>query len=63
MILQVVGASGDKQTVIGVPVKLSDTPGSVRGAAVDFGASTASILQELGYSEKQIKQFAETEVI
>jgi crotonobetainyl-CoA:carnitine CoA-transferase CaiB-like acyl-CoA transferase len=35
----------------------------VRGAAVDFGASTASILQELGYSEKQIKQFAETEVI
>ena len=63
MILQVAGADGEKQTVIGVPVKLSDTPGSVRTAAVGFGASTASILQELGYSKKQIKQFAETEVI
>jgi crotonobetainyl-CoA:carnitine CoA-transferase CaiB-like acyl-CoA transferase len=63
MILQVPGASGEKQTVIGVPVKLSDTPGSVRTAAVDFGSSTVSILQELGYSEKQIKNFAETEVI
>jgi crotonobetainyl-CoA:carnitine CoA-transferase CaiB-like acyl-CoA transferase len=63
MILEVPGASGENQTVIGVPVKLSDTPGSVRTAAVDFGASTAAILKELGYSEKQIKQFAETEVI
>jgi crotonobetainyl-CoA:carnitine CoA-transferase CaiB-like acyl-CoA transferase len=63
MILELGDKTGKKQTVIGVPVKLSDTPGSVRSAAVDFGASTASILQELGYSEKQIKQFAETEVI
>jgi crotonobetainyl-CoA:carnitine CoA-transferase CaiB-like acyl-CoA transferase len=63
MILEVPGASGEKQTAIGVPVKLSETPGSVRSAAVDFGANTASILRELGYSEKQIKQFAKTEVI
>ena len=63
MILEVPGASGEKQTAIGVPVKLSDTPGSVRSAAVDFGANTAAILKELGYSENQIKQFAETEVI
>ena len=63
MILEVPGASGEKQTVIGVPAKLSETPGSVRSAAVDFGANTASILQELGYSEKKIKHFAETEVI
>lgn len=63
MILQVEEASGQKQTVIGVPVKLSDTPGSVRSASVDFGASTAAILKELGYSEKEIKQFTETEVI
>ncbi|MGD8992692.1 MAG: CaiB/BaiF CoA-transferase family protein [Desulfobacterales bacterium] len=63
MILQVTAAGGEKQTVIGVPVKLNDTPGSVRSAAVDFGASTGSILQELGYSEEQIKHFTETEVI
>ncbi|MGD9238312.1 MAG: CaiB/BaiF CoA-transferase family protein, partial [Desulfobacterales bacterium] len=54
MILEVPGASGEKQTVIGVPVKLSDTPGSVRSAAVDFGASTSAILKELGYSEEKI---------
>ncbi len=63
MILQVAGAGGEKQTVIGVPVKLSGTPGSVRTAAVDFGASTSAILKELGYSEKDIKQFTEAEVI
>lgn len=63
MILELAGKTGQKQTAIGVPVKLSDTPGSVRNAAADFGESTASILQELGYSEKEIKRFAETEVI
>lgn len=63
MILQVEEVSGQKQTVIGVPVKLSDTPGSVRSAAVDFGASTSTILKELGYSEKEIKQFVDAEVI
>jgi crotonobetainyl-CoA:carnitine CoA-transferase CaiB-like acyl-CoA transferase len=63
MILEVPGASGEKQTAIGVPVKLSDTPGSVRSAAVDFGASTSAILKELGYSEEKIAKFAETEVI
>jgi len=63
MILELAGKAGQKQTAIGVPVKLSDTPGSVRSAAVDFGESTSAILKELGYSEKEIKDFAETEVI
>jgi crotonobetainyl-CoA:carnitine CoA-transferase CaiB-like acyl-CoA transferase len=63
MILELKSTTGEKKTAIGVPVKLSKTPGAVRSAAVDFGASTNSILRELGYSEKQIKQFAESEVI
>ncbi len=63
MILELEGKAGEKQMAIGVPVKLSATPGSVRSAAVDFGESTASILKELGYSQKQIKEFAKTEVI
>ncbi|MGD2097521.1 MAG: CaiB/BaiF CoA-transferase family protein [Desulfobacterales bacterium] len=63
MILELKGKAGQKQAAIGVPVKLSETPGSVRSVAPDFGENTASILKELGYSEKQIKQFAETEVI
>ena len=57
------GRTGEKKAAIGVPVKLSETPGSVRSAAVDFGESTTSILRELGYSEKKIKEFAQSEVI
>ena len=49
----------EKITTIGVPVKLSETPGSVRTPPVDFGESTAAILQELGYTEDQIKEFAD----
>jgi len=63
MILELKGRTGEKKAAIGVPVKLSETPGSVRSAAVDFGASTSSILRELGYSEKEIEEFAESEVI
>jgi crotonobetainyl-CoA:carnitine CoA-transferase CaiB-like acyl-CoA transferase len=63
MILELKGKTGEKQAAIGVPVKLSDTPGSVRSAAPDFGESTLAILKELGYSEKEIKKFAEMDVI
>jgi len=63
MILQLEGKSGITQPAIGVPVKLSDTPGSVRSAAVDFGESTTSILEELGYSEKEIKSLTKAKVI
>jgi len=63
MILELQGKSGEKQAAIGVPVKLSATPGSVRSEAVDFGKSTVPILKELGYSQKEIKRFTEAEVI
>ena len=63
MFLELQGNAGEKQAAIGVPVKLSDTPGSVRKAAPDFGESTPSILKELGYSEKEIEKFAEMNVI
>jgi len=63
MILELADKAGDTQSAIGVPVKLSDTPGSVRSAAVDFGESTATILQELGYSKKEIKRLTKAKVI
>lgn len=63
MILELEGNAGVTQPAIGVPVKLSATPGSVRSAAVEFGASTASILEELGYSKKEIKRLARAKVI
>ena len=63
MILELPEKTGEKQSTIGVPVKLSATPGSVRSAAVDFGESTASILKELGYSQEEIKRFMEAKAI
>jgi crotonobetainyl-CoA:carnitine CoA-transferase CaiB-like acyl-CoA transferase len=63
MILELEGKTGEKKAAIGVPVKLSETPGSVRSAAVDFGESTSAILKELGYTEEEIKLLARTDVI
>jgi crotonobetainyl-CoA:carnitine CoA-transferase CaiB-like acyl-CoA transferase len=63
MFLELQGKAGEKQAAIGVPVKLSDTPGSVRSAADDFGESTSSILKELGYTQDQITEFTKKDVI
>ncbi len=63
MILELQGKAGKKQAAIGVPVKLSDTPGSVRSAAVDFGENTTAVLKELGYTQDRITEFTKKDVI
>jgi len=45
---------------IGVPVKLSDTPGSVRHAAPVLGAHTDAVLSQFGFSESDIAEFKES---
>jgi len=63
MIVEVTGKDGKKTLAIGVPVKLSETPGSVSTPPVIFGENTESILKELGYSKKQIKELSDMGVI
>jgi len=63
MFVEAPGASGEKETTIGVSVKLSHTPGRVRNASVAFGQDTVAILQELGYSPEEIAAFDAMEVI
>ncbi len=63
MVLEVTGKDSKPSKALGVPVKLSETPGSVRTAAVEFGESTSAILTELGYSEEEIKAFEEDGVV
>ena len=59
MIVDLKSKDGTLLKAIGVPIKLSETPGSVRTAPVGFGESTTSILKRLGYSEEKIKEFAD----
>ena len=39
---------------IGVPVKLSETPGSVRSPSPLLGQHTDGVLSDMGYSEDEI---------
>ena len=62
-VVEIEGRDGKKSKTLGVTVKLSETPGSVRTPPVDFGESTAAILKEFGYSPEEIKELEENEVI
>ncbi|MGD8298229.1 MAG: CaiB/BaiF CoA-transferase family protein [Desulfobacterales bacterium] len=63
MVVEIKGNDGKTSKALGVPVKLSDTPGAVRTPPVEFGESTSDILQELGYTPNEIKKFAEEGVV
>lgn len=62
-VVEIEDKDGKKSKTIGVTVKLSDTPGTIRTPPVDFGESTAKILQKMGYTEEDIKEFEEKGVV
>ena len=41
---------------VGIPVKLSETPGRARSAAPQFGEHTEQVLEEFGYTWEQIEK-------
>ncbi len=49
--------------VLGIPVKLSETPGSVDTAPPLFGEHNRDILLKLGYGEADVQRFRESGVI
>jgi crotonobetainyl-CoA:carnitine CoA-transferase CaiB-like acyl-CoA transferase len=63
MVGQIEDRNGQVITVLGIPIKLSDTPGSIRSAPVGFGESTQEILEELGYTQTDVEGFREEGVI
>lgn len=63
MVVDLPGADGRPTPALGVPVKLSATPGAIRTAPVGFGDSTHEILRELGFSDEQIRALADGGVV
>jgi succinate--hydroxymethylglutarate CoA-transferase len=42
--------------VAGVPVKYSDTPAAIKSAPPSIGEHTIAVLEELGYSDQEIRR-------
>lgn len=63
MVVEIENKEGRRVMELGIPVKLSDTPGSIRSAAVGFGGSTMEILAELGYSEEQAAELRRNTIV
>jgi crotonobetainyl-CoA:carnitine CoA-transferase CaiB-like acyl-CoA transferase len=59
MVAELRDGSTGSSTALGIPIKLSDTPGSLRTPPVEFGESTRKILEELGYTEAEADHFFE----
>ena len=59
----VTDANGNTIKGLGIPVKLDQTPGSVRTAPPAFGENTASVLRELGYNDQEIADFVEQGIV
>ena len=47
---------------LGIPIKLSDTPGSVDTAPPRFGEHNREVLKNLGFTDDQVADFAGKEV-
>jgi crotonobetainyl-CoA:carnitine CoA-transferase CaiB-like acyl-CoA transferase len=59
MIVELNGPGGQKVKQVGISVKLSDTPGSIRSLAPQLGQHTDEIVGALGYAKEQIARWRE----
>ncbi len=60
MVATVPHATLGQVQVTGVPVKLSETPGSIRTGPPTLGQHTAAILEELGYDRQAVRALADS---
>ena len=63
MIQSVEHATAGMLKVVGVPIKLSDTPGSVRTAPPTLGQHTIAILRELQIGDDEIDRLRGERII
>lgn len=63
MIVEIEQSDGSKEKSLGMAIKLSGTPGSIRSGAVRFGQHNEEILSGLGYSGAEIEQLKNRKII
>jgi len=63
MVAELTYPDGRTGKAIGVPVKLSDTPGAVAAPPPDFGADTRRVLREYGCTDEEIADYEDKGVI
>ncbi len=54
---------GSPGRTLGIPVKLSETPGSLRTPPAEFGQDTREVLCEIGYSDDEIEEFISAGIV
>ena len=55
--------TGEEQSAVGIALKFSDTPGTLRTLPPSLGQHSAKILAELGYTDEQVAEFQKNGVI
>ena len=57
MIVEVQAPGGEQVKQVGISIKLSETPGSIRSLAPKLGQHTDEIMSELGYNQHDIERW------
>jgi crotonobetainyl-CoA:carnitine CoA-transferase CaiB-like acyl-CoA transferase len=63
MVQQTAHATAGPISVLGLPVKLSATPGRIRTAPPTLGQDTVAVLQEIGMSGDEIEMLRKVKAI
>ena len=63
MVVEVDDPKAGKVKQIGIPIKLSDTPGSIRNLSPMLGEHTSEILAEAGFTDQELERLRESKVI